>query len=39
MKFKYNDGDREPIEELGETKNVNGVWRVSRRCVYGYCRM
>jgi hypothetical protein len=32
----HPDGDREPILELGETKNINGVWRVSRRCVYGY---
>jgi hypothetical protein len=32
----HPDGDREPIAELGETKNVNGVWRLSRRCVYGY---
>jgi hypothetical protein len=34
----HPDGDREPIAELGETKNENGVWRLSRRCVYGYWR-
>lgn len=32
----HPDGDRDPIAALGETKNVNGVWRPSRRCVYGY---
>lgn len=32
----HPDGDRDPIKELGETKNENGVWRMSRRCVYGY---
>ena len=32
----HPNGDREPIAALGETKNVNGVWRLSRRCVYGY---
>lgn len=32
----HPDGDREPITALGETRNANGVWRPSRRCVYGY---
>lgn len=32
----HPDGDRDPIIALGETKNANGVWRPSRRCVYGY---
>jgi hypothetical protein len=32
----HPSGDREPDSARGETKNENGVWRPSRRCVYGY---